>query len=297
VRPGRALTLVALPLMPPPSLVAGERVPLYPGPAPGTEDWRHEEQAYFSSIFGTEVVTNVATPSLEVFLPDGGAATRTGVIIAPGGGFHALSINSEGNDVAAWLNARGVAAFVLRYRLVPGGDDVVAELVAKSPEQARVDMARIAPLAGADGLQAMRLVRAQADSFGIDPERLGFMGFSAGGAVTAMVGFNYDAGTRPAFLAPIYASTRMLEDPTVPADAPPLFLVAASDDQLGLAPDSLALYRQWLDARKPVELHLYATGGHGFGMRRQNLPSDTWIERFGDWLEALGYLSAPPDER
>lgn len=283
--------------MPTLPLIAGERLPLYPGPAPGSEDWSHDEHTYFSSIFDTEVVTNVAIPSLEVFLPDGGIATRTGVVIAPGGGFHALSINSEGNDVAAWLNARGVAAFVLRYRLVPGGDDVVAELVAKSPEQARADMARIAPLAGADGLQAMRLVRERAHEFGIDPERLGFMGFSAGGAVTAAVGFSYDAGTRPAFLAPIYASTRMLGDAPVPDDAPPLFLVAASNDQLDLAPDSLTLYRQWLDAGKPVEMHLYATGGHGFGMRRQNLPSDTWIERFGDWLEALGYLSAPREER
>jgi acetyl esterase/lipase len=290
VRAGRTLTLLSLLLMPAAPLIAGERVPLYPGPAPGTEDWVHAEQTYFSSIFDTEVVTNVAAPSLEVFLPEGGAATRTGVIIAPGGGFHALSINSEGNDVAAWLNARGVAAFVLRYRLVPGGDDAVAELVAKPPEQSRADMARIAPLAGADGLRAMRVVRERAEQFGVDPERLGFMGFSAGGAVTLMVGFDYDSDTRPAFLAPIYASTRMLGNPTVPADAPPLFLVAASDDQLGLAPDSVALYRQWLDAGKPVEMHLYAAGGHGFGMRRQHLPSDTWIERFGDWLDALGYL-------
>ncbi len=270
---------------------AGERIPLYPGAAPGTEDWTHQEMTYHSDIFQTRVVTNVSQPSLEVFLPDNGSGAA--VVIAPGGGFHALSIDSEGNDVARWLNARGVAAFVLRYRLVPGGDDVVAELMKKRPEEAQQDMAAVAPLAGADGLAAMQLVRARADEFGIDAERIGFMGFSAGGTVAMIVGTRYDASSRPAFLAPIYASTRALADGEVPEDAPPMFLLAATDDQLGLAPDSIRIYERWVAAGKPAELHLYAAGGHGFGMRAQNLPSDSWIDRFGDWLAASGYLAAP----
>ena len=165
--------------------MAEERIRIYDGAAPGSEDWTHEELAYFSEIFNTEVVTNVAVPTLAPFLPGNGDGTA--VVIAPGGGFHALSINSEGNDVARWLSERGVAAFVLRYRTVPSGEDAVAELVKKAPERARADMARIAPLAGADGLAAMRLIRGRAREFGIDPARVGFMGFSAGGAVTMAV--------------------------------------------------------------------------------------------------------------
>lgn len=274
---------------------AGELFRLYPGPAPGSEDWNHAERAYFSEIFNTEVLTNVSTPSIEAFLPDPAAATGAAVVIAPGGGFHALSIESEGNEVARWLNARGVAAFVLRYRLVPGGEDPVAEMLAKSPEQSRQDMAGIAPLAGADGQRAMHLVLARAEEFGVDPNRVGFMGFSAGGAVATLVGTSYPANGRPAFLAPIYAGIGMIAETEVPEDAPPMFLVAASDDQLGLAQDSVRLYEKWLAAGKPVELHLYANGGHGFGMREQNLPSDSWIDRFGDWLEAGGFLAASSD--
>lgn len=274
---------------------AGELIRLYPGPAPGSEDWNHAERAYFSEIFNTEVLTNVSTPSIEVFLPDPAAASGAAVVIAPGGGFHALSIESEGNEVARWLNARGVAAFVLRYRLVPGGEDPVAEMLAKSPEQSRQDMAGIAPLAGADGQRAMQLVLARAEEFGVDPNRVGFMGFSAGGAVATLVGTSYPANGRPAFLAPIYAGIGMIAETEVPKDAPPMFLVAASDDQLGLAQDSVRLYEKWLAAGKPVELHLYANGGHGFGMREQNLPSDSWIDRFGDWLEAGGFLAASSD--
>ncbi|MEJ2090279.1 MAG: alpha/beta hydrolase fold domain-containing protein, partial [Gammaproteobacteria bacterium] len=129
---------------------------------------------------------------------------------------------------------------MLRYRTVPSGEDAVAEMVSKSPEQASADMQRIAPLAGADGLAAMRLVRARADDFGADPARVGFLGFSAGGAVTMTVALGYDEATRPAFVAPIYAGAGRWNDQAVPDDAPPMFLVAASDDQLGLARDSVA---------------------------------------------------------
>ena len=269
---------------------ASEVIPLYPGPAPGTEDWNHQEHAYFSQIFNTEVVTNVSAPTLTAFLPDPARATGTAVIIAPGGGFHALSINSEGNDVATWLVDRGVAALVLRYRLVPTGEDGVADMLAKTPEQARADMARIAPLAGADGLAAMKLVRERSAGFGIAPDRIGFMGFSAGGAVAAVVAYRYDSASRPDFVAPIYAGLGTIGEAVVREDAPPLFAVAATDDQLGLAGDSLTLYSSWLDAGKSAELHLYARGGHGFGMRRQNLPSDAWIEQFGEWLRMQGLL-------
>lgn len=243
------------------------------------------ENEYYSEIFNTEVVTNVSEPTLTPFIPAPGTANGVAVVIAPGGGFHALSINSEGNDVARWLNARGVTAFVLRYRLVQGGDDVVAEMVAKTQAQSASDMAAVAPLAGEDGLAAMRLVKARAVQFGIDPLQVGFMGFSAGGAVTIHVAHHYGKNSRPAFVVPVYAAARWLSGVDLPADAPPAFIVAASDDQLGLAGDSIALYQRWLGAEKEVELHMYARGGHGFGMRQQNTPSDHWIARFGEWLE------------
>jgi acetyl esterase/lipase len=160
----------------------------------------------------------------------------------------------------------------------------------KNPARANEDMAAVAPLAGADGLTAMRLIRSRSAEFGIDPERSGFMGFSAGGTVTMWVASHCDDGSRPAFLAPIYASTRAV-DSKAPNDAPPMFLVAASDDPLGLAADSVRIYEQWRTAGHPVEMHLYARGGHGFGMKRQSLPSDTWIDRFGEWLVASGFMT------
>jgi len=266
---------------------SSDKIRLYPGPAPGSESWTHEELDYYSPIFQTEVVTNVVDPTLTAFLPNPDNSNGAAVVIAPGGGFHALSINSEGNDVAKWLNTKGIAAFVLRYRLVPTGEDGVKEMMQKSMkrEQIQQEMAEHAPLAGADGLAAMVHVRTHAAKYDIDPNSIGFMGFSAGGAVTAWVALMSDEKSRPDFVAPIYAGLGELKTAEVPEDAPPMFLVAASNDPLGLATDSIALYSKWLEAKKPVELHMYATGGHGFGMKTQNLPSDTWIQRFHDWFE------------
>lgn len=275
-------------------LAAQEAIQLYPGPAPGTEDWTFDvgEKEYFSKIFNTEVVTNVSQPTLTPYLPDPDKANGTAVIIAPGGGFHALSINSEGIDVAKWLNERGVAGFVLRYRLVPTGEDGVKDMMAKAGnrEQIDKDMASVVPFAGADGLAAVRYVRENAEKFGVTPDRIGFMGFSAGGGVTAFVAFNGEAESRANFLAPIYAGLGNLDEAEVPKNAPPLFVVAATDDQLDLAKESVVFYNMWLEAKRPAELHIYSKGGHGFGMKTQNLPSDTWIDRFGEWLDVQGLL-------
>jgi acetyl esterase/lipase len=264
---------------------------LYPGAAPGSENWKQPEKEYFSKIWNTQVVTNVVNPTLTAYLPDAATANGTAVIIAPGGGFHALSINSEGVDVAKWLNTKGVAAFVLRYRLVQTGADGVMEVMAKmSGSRLNVDANNVdvVPLAVADAFAAMSYVRQNAKEFGIAPNRIGFMGFSAGGTVAASVAFQYSAATRPDFVAPIYAYMGAVKPADVPKDAPPMFLVVATDDQLGLAPDSINLFSKWIAAKKSAELHSYAKGGHGFGMRKQNLPTDQWIERFGDWLQVQG---------
>ena len=265
-------------------------VRLYEGAAPGSENWKQQERENNNNMWQTRVVYNVAHPTLTVFSPDPATVNGTAVIISPGGGFHALSIDSEGFDVARWLNAKGVTCFVLKYRLVESKtDDPVKELFAKG-QKIEEDVAPVVKLAAADGLKAIEHVKSRAKEYSINPDRIGIIGFSAGGTVTASVAYNYTAASRPNFVAPIYLQYDWTLKKDVPADAPPMFILAATDDPLGLAPHSIRLYNDWTAAKKSAELHLYSTGGHGFGMRKQNLPSDQWINLFADWLGAQGLL-------
>jgi acetyl esterase/lipase len=268
----------------------GKVVRLYDGPAPGSEDWKQTEQENRTNMWNTRVVFNVTNPTLTVFQPEPAQANGTAVVICPGGAFFALSIDSEGFDVARWLVAKGLTCFVLKYRLVEcKTDDPTREVMSRG----RLDdiVAPIVKLALADGLAAIGHVRKHARDYGVNPDRIGIVGFSAGGTVAASVAFNYTPETRPNFVAPIYlAYSWTIKGNGVPTDAPPMFLLAATDDQLGLAPHSVNLYQDWTAAKKPAELHLFAKGGHGFGMRKQNLPTDRWIERFADWLDLQGLL-------
>jgi acetyl esterase/lipase len=272
--------------------VAQRVIHLYNGPAPGSENWNQQEKQYFSKLWNTQVVTNVTEPTLIVYAPEPSAANGTAIVICPGGGFHALSINGEGIDVAKWLNARGVTAFVLKYRLMLTGEDGTMEFMQKTahPEKLAEVNTTVIPMAIADATAAVAYVRKHAGEFGVAPDRIGLMGFSAGGHLSAAVTFSHTADTRPDFAASIYPYLGALKSSAAPAEAPPMFIAAASDDQLGLAPDSINLYEKWLAAKKPVELHMYSKGGHGFGMRTQNFPSDHWIDRFGDWLQLQGLL-------
>ena len=271
---------------------AQDVIPLYAGTPPGSTPENYPEKAYFSKIWNTDVVSNVTKPSLTVFKPSAETKNGTAVVICPGGGFMALSITSEGNDVAKYLAARGVTAFVLKYRLAHTGEDATQEFMAMmgDPQKFGEILKTIVPLAVADGLAAVTYVRQHASEWGISPDRVGIVGFSAGGAVTAGVAFHYKPEGRPAFVAPIYAGGEGFKDLPVPSDAPPMFVAAATDDQLGLAPESVLLYTRWMQAHKSAELHLYAKGGHGFGMRKQNLPTDHWIDRFAEWMELQGWL-------
>lgn len=276
-----------------PLAAAQDVIPLYPGVAPGSSPQdTYPEKEYFSKAWNTDVVTNVTHPTLMVFKPAPELKINTAVVICPGGGFMALSIASEGTDVAKYLAARGVTAFVLKYRLAHTGDDAATEFGALYADKPKFDamMKDEAPLAVADGLAAVAYVRQHAAEFGISPDRVGIIGFSAGGAVTAEVALHYKPEGRPAFVAPIYGSALSADAP-VPADAPAMFIAAATDDSLGLAPASIALWQKWSAAQKPVELHMYAKGGHGFGMRVQNIPTDHWIDRFADWLQLEGFLN------
>lgn len=281
-------------------LIAQQKVvQLYKGAAPGSENWTWNEAESDSNAWKTKAVYNVSRPTLTVFTPDSMSSTGTAVIIAPGGAFHALSINSEGFDVARWLVKKGVTCFVLKYRLAHSlTTDPVAEMNAKwgKPEFNEAIKAAI-PLSVADGKAAIAYVRAHAGEYGVDPHKIGIIGFSAGGTVAASAAFNYTLENRPDFVAPVYPYFPPEMVTRIPADAPPLFVAAATDDGLNLAPHSANLYQQWLSAKHPAELHMYSTGNHGFGMRVQHLPSDTWIERFGDWLRVNNYLKLlhPPE--
>jgi acetyl esterase/lipase len=274
--------------------IAQEKViPLYPGLPPGSEDWKQQESENRTNQWQTRIVYNVAKPTLTVFQADPAKANGTALVICPGGAFFALSIDSEGFDVARALAAKGVACFVLKYRLVEcKTDDPTKELWSRGKLDTVV--APVVKLAMADGQAAIGYVRQHARDYGVKPDRIGIIGFSAGGTVTASAAFNYSAETRPDFAAPIYLQYDWTIKPGgVPADAPPIFILAATDDPLGLASHSLALYRDWTAAKKSAELHLFSKGGHGFGMRRQNLPTDQWVERFADWLEVQGLLQKP----
>nr|WP_315181488.1 alpha/beta hydrolase [uncultured Flavobacterium sp.] len=272
---------------------AQKTIPLYQGKAPGSENWNWQEKEMFSETFQTQVVYNVSQPTLTMYAPDKALANETAVIVCPGGGFHTLSINSEGIEVAKWLNSKGITAFVLKYRLVKSEtDDPVKELFPLFENRKKLDSinAPVVTLAIADGLAAIQYVREHAAEFNIKQNKIGIIGFSAGGTVAAGTVYNSKGINRPDFAAPIYAYTGALKNTVVPIDAPPLFIAAASDDQLGLAPNSVKTYSDWLAEGKSAELHVYSKGGHGFGMRKMNLPVESWIDRYGDWLKLHGYL-------
>jgi acetyl esterase/lipase len=275
-------------------LMAQKVIPLYAGSAPGSERWNWEEGERDKNMSNTHIVYNVVVPTLTLYAPDAGTANGTAIVICPGGAFHILAIDNEGIEVAKWLNKKGVTAFVLKYRLVRSlTDDPVKELIPKMGDKVKLDIENdsVVSMAVEDGKKAIEYVRTHAKAYGVSPNKIGMMGFSAGGTVTMGVGFTYAPENRPDFLAPIYPYIAALKHVSVPADAPPIFICAASDDELGLAPESVKLYSDWLTAKKHAELHMYVKGGHGFGMKKRNLPIDHWIDRFGEWLVFEGLLN------
>jgi acetyl esterase/lipase len=267
-------------------------IPLWPAGTPGVGDPGQPEQESVIQPNNMKIVRNVAWPTLSVYRPEPTAATGAGVVICPGGAWHFLAIEHEGTAVAQWLVERGIAALVLRYRLIPTAADEAefwAQYHANMSDDARMrDLTReYRPPAVADGTQALRIARQRAAEWGLLPERLGVIGFSAGASLAVGLGLGYDESTRPAFIAPIY--TAPYESLPIPVDAPPLFLALASDDDMAVRA-SLPLYNAWRDAGCSSELHVFDKGGHGFGMLKQGLPSDGWIDLFGEWIRGLGFL-------
>jgi acetyl esterase/lipase len=275
---------------------SGGALALYDGVAPGSEKAPQVESGDF--FLNEWRARNVTRPELIAYLPDAGQANGTAVIVAPGGGFDFLSVQSEGVQVARWLAARGITAFVLKYRLNATPADLAtfeAEMqkrwasMLQGPPRGTGELAKTpgAQQAMADGLVAVRRVREQAARWNIAPNRIGIIGFSAGGVVAMSVATHYDAASRPDFVASIYGE--LPAGSTVPADAPPLFLAVSADDPL-LADASQPIFEAWRAQKRPVELHIYQKGGHGFGMNRSGASSDHWIEEFHWWLQAGGLV-------
>jgi len=254
-----------------------QTINLWPGVAPGSENWRQKETVTADTPIGT-VVNNVVTPTLTLFLPEKSKATGTGIIVAPGGACIALAIDLEANQVARWLQEKGIAAFVLKYRLQEKKREGI-------PPDLNMDEA--CKYGIADGIQAMKVVRQHAADWGVSPDRIGFMGFSAGAMVTSGVLLQADAAARPAFAAPIYGGPFGVM-PAIPANLPPIFMAWAQDDELAQQP-LVKFYEALRAAGNKPEIHVYSAGGHGFGMRKQRTTSDHWIEEFYWWMQAKGF--------
>jgi len=258
---------------------------LWPGAAPGSEQWKQPETALRPGV-----IVNVTTPTLTVYRPALSTATGTAVIIAPGGGFISLSINSEGHDVAKWLVGRGITAIVLKYRTRQIDGENAAQLGQSAGARFSAQIHNLALIDEdgqygiADGIQAVKVVRAHAADWGIAPDRIVFTGFSAGGMITAFTAIQPDA--RPNYAAPIYGAP-IASVPAIPQGLPPFFMAMAQDDNLA-GRYIVRFYDALKAAGYRPEFHIYDSGGHGWGMRKQGTSSDHWIDEFYYWLEAQG---------
>jgi len=264
-------------------------IPLWPGDAPGSEGKTAAEvDEPPNAAHGYFKITQVHKPSITVFLPPAEKATGAAMIIAPGGGHQFLNFDQEGTYVAEYLNRIGVAGFVLKYRLArePG-----------STYKVEVD-------ALGDAQRAIRLVRARAAEWRVNPARVGIIGFSAGGEVAALAATRFDAGkpdaadpiermgSRPDFDALIYPGIRA-ENYEIPKDMPVTFLLCADNDR-GPSSALAGLYPKLKAAGIQTEVHIYAIGGHGFGInpntRNRSAAATSWHLRLGDWLKDIGML-------
>ena len=288
VRPALALDDTMQPIAIPAQPSA---IPLQTGPLPGAkvkESWHRQ--------YGSAFARNVTEATLTPFLPDAAKATGAAVIVAPGGGFRTLSMQNEGWDVAKALASRGIAAFVLKYRLnqTPAGLDEFGKsmqaMFSSASSRPRPSfserMANLAPQI-ADARAAFALVRARSREWKIDPKRVGMVGFSAGAMLTLATTLS-GGDAKPAFIGDIYGP---LDAVKIPGDAPPLFVALAADDPL-FAGRGMGLINTWMEAKKPVEFHLYGQGGHGFGMYPKETTSTGWFEAFYKWIVMNGFTKA-----
>jgi acetyl esterase/lipase len=258
-----------------PAVQAQKTINIWPGVAPGSENWKQKEITVPKTPVGT-VILNVVTPTLTAYLPDPSKATGTGVIIAPGGAFVALAISLEATDVAQILQQRGIAAFVLKYRTIEKNFEGIPQM----------DMDTSGRYGVADGQQAIRVVRQHAKEWGVSPDRVGFMGFSAGAMVGSAALLQRDDAVRPNFAVLIYGAPFGVMPP-IPSSLPPIFMAWAQDDNVALKPIE-KFHDALLAAGIRPETHVYSAGGHGFGMKKQGTTSDHWLDECWYWLQAQG---------
>jgi len=259
-------------------------VVLWPNGAPGSEG-RSEPEKVRLSDGGERVVSGVHRPSLTVYLPDATTATGAGIVVMPGGGHRELWTDHEGHRVAAWLSAHGVSAFVLKYRL------------------AREEGSRytVEEHALADARRALRTVRSRAAEWRVDPERLGVLGFSAGGELAALAAMRGEPAradapdpieresSRPAFQVLVYPGRSQNILPT--PQSPPAFLLCGADDRPDISEGLASVYLRFKQAGVPAELHVYSGVGHGFGVRASNTgPVAHWLDRVREWMDGRGLL-------
>lgn len=300
-------------------------VKVWPGTPPLDAKWPGiapapvaEQTISVSGDRWSEQLWNVTVPTYQPFLPPVGKGNGAAVIVAPGGGFRFLSIEKEGRAVARWLADHGIAAFLLRYRTIARlpGESVEAMRTRINADPRFNDGVKGEP-AAADGTQTLKNVRARAAEYGIDPRRVGVVGFSAGGHVAGMMALEADPQDRPAFSGLIYGMPFVTRLPPLPqanlpyppgtprevwlrpaptpapGRLPPLFMVMAQNDvAAGLG------FRQFYTALTEAdywpELHLYASGGHGFGMKPQGNTADLWMDQFHAWIASEGMLKGTP---
>jgi acetyl esterase/lipase len=268
------------------------RLPLWPGKAPGENgDIGEEKTLPQEGPRQVTRLTNVTQPELLVYPAPQDKNTGAAVLVCPGGGYHILAMDLEGEEVAEWLNSLGVTAAVLKYR--------VPRREGREKHEAPLQ----------DAQRAMGLLRSKAAEWKIDPQRIGILGFSAGGHLAAMAlthvdGRTYEtqddeadkASCRPDFAVLIYPAylsegegVQLAAELPVSKETPPAFLVHAGDDRLG-PENSIALYLALKRAGVPAELHVYARGGHGFGLRPSEFPCSTWSARCAEWMKSQGIL-------
>jgi acetyl esterase/lipase len=266
-----------------------DAITLDTGSLPGataSESWHRQ----YGSVFARNVTVATLTP----VLPPAAKATGAAVIVAPGGGFRTLSMDSAGWAVARARAEKGVAAFVLSWRVnqtpadMAGFERTMPEMFTatdKSPPAPKDPAAAYAPQI-ADARAAFALVRARAKGWHVDPDRVGMLGFSAGAMLTMSTAL-HGQDAKPAFIANIYGPLSAVA--AVPADAPPLFVALAADDPF-FANAGYGLIDSWRAAKRPVEFHLYEQGGHGFGMYQKTTTSTGWFDGFARWLGMHGYF-------
>ena len=276
-------------------------LPLYAGPAPGSEGAKQVEA--WATAPSDIVARNVTKPTITPFLPTPGLATGAAVVVMPGGGNVVLSMGKEGYDVARYLANHGIAAFVVKYRVAetpadlskmrPMGPGAVGRPKPAAPGAAPSPPPGPPPgpqgFGVPDAEQALRWVRQHAKAYGVDPQRVGIVGFSAGAGNIWGVLADDNPTAMPNFAAPIYGGFWARK--AIPTSPPPLFLAGAVDDPLIPLTPGVPIVDQWIKAGGKVELHLYQNGAHGFGALQQGATSDLFMEEFVLWIKVNGFLT------